>query len=79
MDFLASEPMVSEPSAVVDFLGEEIRASAEDCFCVACGHGLTAHSRGLLIHDRCLIVGCPCQKAVLTESAARKVKHGLLP
>lgn len=78
---LLAEPVVdllaeTQPN-VVDFLGEQITALAEDCFCLNCGHGLTAHTRGLIVHDRCLM--CDCKQAVLTESAIRKVKHGLLP
>lgn len=72
MDFLATEP-------VIDFLEEQITASEEDFKCVGCQHPLTVHTRGLVVHDRCLWFGCDCQKAVLTESATRKIKHGIMP
>lgn len=69
MDFLADP--------VVDFLEEEEKHP--DWNCVECGHGLTSHTRGLIIHDRCLMLGCSCKMAVLTEKAKRAAKHGLLP
>ncbi len=72
MDYLTDEP-------VVDFLGEQLTAYEEDWKCVACGHALTLHTCGLVIHARCLLAGCSCPKAVLTESALRKMKHGILP
>ena len=34
-------------------------------FCNGCGHFLTCHTRGLILHDHCLILGCDCMKAVL--------------
>jgi len=72
MDYLEAEP-------IVDFLGEEVRAIEEDWKCVACGHALTLHTRGMVVHDRCLLAGCDCSRAVLTESAVRKVNHGIMP
>lgn len=72
MDYLESEP-------IVDFLGEEVQAAEEDWKCVACTHALTLHTRGMIVHDRCLLVGCDCSRAVLTESALRKMKHGIMP
>lgn len=79
-DFLA-EPVVdllAEESFVVDYLGEQIEVSENDWKCVACGHALTAHTAGLMLHGRCLECN-NCPQAVLTESAKRKVKNGLLP
>lgn len=77
VDFLADET----PS--IDFLADGVSECNGDYLCDplqgGCGHGLTAHSRGMVIHDRCLIAGCGCQQAVLTEGARRKVKQGLLP
>lgn len=72
MDFLTTDP-------VVDFLDEQITSFEEDWKCVECSHALTLHTRGLIVHDRCLLLGCGCRKAVLTESAMRKIKHGTLP
>ena len=72
MDYLNAEP-------IVDFLGEQIRSLEEDWKCVACGHALTLHTAGLTVHDKCLLVGCSCPKAMLTESAVRKIKNGILP
>jgi hypothetical protein len=72
MDYLTDEP-------IIDFLGEEVKAAEEDWKCAACGHALTLHSRGMIVHDRCLLVGCDCSRAVLTESAARKIKNGIMP
>jgi len=72
MDYLAAEP-------IVDFLGEEVKAHEEDWKCVACGHALTLHTRGLLVHDRCLLVGCDCARATLTVSAVNKIKNGIMP
>lgn len=72
MDYLAAEP-------IVDFLGEEVRATEKDWKCVRCTHVLTLHTRGMVVHDRCLLVGCDCKRAVLTESALRKLKHGIMP
>jgi hypothetical protein len=72
MDYLESEP-------IVDFLGEEVKAFEEDWKCVRCSHALTLHTRGMVVHDRCLLAGCDCNRAVLTESAARKMKHGIMP
>lgn len=68
MDFLA------EP--VVDFLEEEEKHP--DWNCVGCGHGLTAHTKGLVLHGACQMCR-ECPKAVLTEKAKRAVNHGLLP
>jgi len=68
MDFLTTEP-------VIDFLDEQITALEEDWKCVACQHALTLHTAGMRLHGRCLLVGCDCKKAVLTESAVRKMKH----
>lgn len=70
MDFLA------EP--VVDFLEAELDASENDWKCLRCQHALVAHTRGLILHGACQMC-LECPKALLTESAARKVKHGLLP
>lgn len=72
MDFLTTEP-------VIDLLGELIEAYEEDWKCVSCGHALTLHTAGLRVHDRCLLVGCDCKRAVLTQSAIRKMKHGNMP
>lgn len=72
MDFLTTEP-------VVDFLDEQISCYEEDWKCVACGHALTLHTAGLVVYHRCLLEGCSCKKAVLTDSAAHKVKHGIMP
>lgn len=74
MDYLTTEP-------VVDFLGEEITAYEEDWKCQdpACGHALTLHTAGLVVHGRCLLQGCSCKRAVLTQSALRKIKHGIMP
>lgn len=43
-----------------------------------CRHGLTAHSRGMTIHDRCLMAGCKCQMAVLTDRAKLRVKREVI-
>jgi len=72
MDYLATEP-------VVDFLSEARIDGLDDSFCGDCKHPLTTHSRGMIIHDRCLILGCGCKQAVLTQAARKKVKHGILP
>ena len=72
MDYLTTEP-------VVDFLGEEITAFEEDYKCVECHHPLTLHTAGLIVHDRCLLQGCVCKRAVLTDSAVRKMKNGIMP
>lgn len=72
MDYLSDEP-------VVDFLDEQITSSEEDYKCVGCGHPLTVHTAGYVLHGRCLMQGCDCSKAVLTESAMRKSKHGIMP
>lgn len=57
-------------------------ASVEDAYCDpvngGCNHALTAHSRGLIIHDRCLITGCHCKRAVLTAIARDRVKKGIV-
>jgi hypothetical protein len=61
---------------VVDFLSNNRVDGLDDYMCDrtqgGCGHGLTAHTRGMILHDRCLIVGCDCKKAVLTENAKRR-------
>jgi hypothetical protein len=72
MDFLTTEP-------VVDFLGEQISAYEDDWKCVECGHALTVHTAGFIVHGRCLLQGCDCKRAVLTESAVRKMKNGIMP
>lgn len=68
MDLLA-EPVVdllAEP--VIDFLSDSAPATG-GVFCDplkgGCGHFLTAHSRGMIVHDRCLILGCDCTRAKL--------------
>lgn len=66
--------VLTEP--VVDFLQESI--DHPDYNCARCGHGLTGHTSGPTLHGRCLLCR-ECPKAVLTEGAKRKVKHGLLP
>lgn len=40
-------------------------APPKNVFCNGCGHFLTCHTRGMILHDRCLIVGCDCKMAVL--------------
>lgn len=72
MDYLTAEP-------VVDFLDGEISAYEEDWKCVACSHALTLHTAGFAVHERCLLEGCGCKRAVLTDSAVRKVKNGIMP
>ena len=72
MDYLSTEP-------VIDFLGEQERAVEEDWKCVACEHPLTVHTAGFVVYGPCLLAGCECSKAVLTDSAANKVKHGIMP
>jgi hypothetical protein len=73
-DFLADDS-----GEVTDFLAVEIEAFEEDWRCQECRHPLSAHSRGMIVHDTCLIAGCDCIQAVLTKSAARKVRGGILP
>ena len=70
---------------VIDLLAEPVEDlfagiyEGKDAECTACGHWLTVHSAGLIIHDRCLHPGCECKQAVLTPNAQRKTNRGLLP
>lgn len=85
-DFLADETIESTKSVRGEDLLSELDhglLDTHDAFCNpdngGCRHPLTAHTRGMILHDRCMYLGCSCKKAVLTENAKRRVKHGLLP
>jgi hypothetical protein len=75
-DLLDDEPVVDflaeQPPAVIDFLSDSAPAAGGDVFCDplqgGCGHFLTAHSRGMIVFDRCLMLDCKCQKAVITRN-----------
>jgi hypothetical protein len=66
-------PLVQQPDPVESGLVNAMCQRGE------CGHFLTVHSLGMAIHGRCLLVGCKCTQAVLTEAAVIRVKKGILP
>lgn len=67
MDFVATP--------VIDFLADGAPETGGNVFCDplegGCGHFLTCHTRGMVVHDRCLMPDCDCEQAVL-----QKEKHG---
>ena len=67
VDFLA-DPTPS----VIDFLADGVPDDTTGVFCDplngGCGHFLTVHSRGMIVHDRCLHPGCDCKRAVVTRN-----------
>ena len=80
LEDLIDQVITEEGSAAgEDLIDEFFKAETDSYICDpdggGCGHFLTAHTRGMILHDRCLMVGCPCKRAVVTRHQRFKVEQ----
>lgn len=83
VESVESSSLVEPEACQIDASGpteSQSRYEVFNSFCQdpKCIHPLTVHTRGLTLHGRCLVVGCKCLEAKLTEAASKRVSKGVM-